>query len=255
VARAAARNILHAAHVVFLEQSRSELRLIRIALSIHNHRIRAVRRLVAHIENFFPRTQLVLRRAMTTQTPLHLQRFLLIHERHQVHWAMTRIAPNTFRDVNTVIEKDKVGKLIHPRPLQRFARAVTRPHRLQQLRVLGPDLRVAIHAGLSRRNPGETRCLDGRVAVAAIDAQPSHMMLMTEWHWLRFPHAGVGHVRRSLYCVGDPAQSSDYEYGAKDGGARQSIRTAMKDLRHSLYEIWLKETTRSIRVIMTASFG
>jgi hypothetical protein len=93
------------------------------------------------------------------------------------------------------------------------------------------------------------------MTVAAINAQPRHVMLVAKWHRLWFPHARKRHVRRSLYGIRDPAQCSNHKHRAKDGGAGQSIRTAMKDLRHSLYEIWLKEITRRVRVIITALFG
>jgi hypothetical protein len=93
------------------------------------------------------------------------------------------------------------------------------------------------------------------MTVAAINTQSCHVMLMAEWHWLWFSHARECDIRRSLYGVGHPAQSSNHEHRTKNRGARQSIRTAMKDLRHALYEIWLKETTRSVRVLITATFG
>jgi hypothetical protein len=60
------------------------------------------------------------------------------------------------------------------------------------------------------------------------------MMLMAEGNRLGLAHTFVGHVGRTLYGVSDPDQSSDDENGAEDGSARQRIRAAMKDLRHSL---------------------
>ena len=55
---------------------------------------------------------------MTAQAPFHLQRFLLVHQRHQVHRTVTCIAADALGDVNAVIEKNEVWKLVNARPLQ-----------------------------------------------------------------------------------------------------------------------------------------
>jgi hypothetical protein len=72
------------------------------------------------------------------------------------------------------------------------------------------------------------------MAVAAVNTESGNMMLMAEGDWLRLAHTGIGYVRRTLYCVTDPDQSCDDEDSAENGGARQRVRAAMKDLRHSL---------------------
>ena len=59
-------------------------------------------------------------------------------------------------------------------------------------------------------------------------------MLMTERNRLRFPHALKSDVGRTLHDVGDTSQCRNDENCAKDSGARQRVRAAMKDLRHSL---------------------
>src|SRR5580700_8106144 len=117
-------NVPHAAHVVLLHQRQPQLFLIDVTLPIHHHRIRARGLLVAHIEHLIPRPQIVLGRAMATQTPLHLQRLLLIHQRHPVNRTVAGVAPHALRDMNAVIEEYEVRKLVDPRPLQRFTRAV-----------------------------------------------------------------------------------------------------------------------------------
>ena len=91
---------------------------------------------------------------MASQAPFHLQTFLLVHDRHLIDRAVAGIAANALGDVNAVIEIDEVGELVDSRPLQRFAGAVAGADRLEQLGV-GPDLRVAVHAGLRRRNSRE----------------------------------------------------------------------------------------------------
>lgn len=64
---------------------------------------------------------------------------------------MTSRAPDPFVDVNAVIEINVVGKIVNPRPLQRFAGAKTGADGLQ-IWTIGPNLFVAIHADGSRRN-------------------------------------------------------------------------------------------------------
>ena len=47
-----------------------------------------------------------------------------------------------------------------------------------------PDLLMAVHARFGRRNARERRGFDGGMAIAAVDAQTAHVMLMTEWNRL-----------------------------------------------------------------------
>ena len=93
---------------------------------------------------------------------------------------------------------------------------------------------MTIHARLGRGDAGKTGTLDRGVTVAAIDAQSGNVMLMAERDRLRLANTGVGHIGGTLYGVTDPDQSCDDEDSAENGGARQRIRAAMKDLRHSL---------------------
>ena len=84
------------------------------------------------------------------------------------------------------------------------------------------------------------------MAVTAVDAEPGHVVLMTERYRLRLPNTGISDVGRSLHDVGHAAQCGNKENGAKDGGAGQRVRAAMKDLRHFSYESVLEEIWRSI---------
>jgi|SRR5580658_1216098 hypothetical protein len=79
------------------------------------------------------------------------------------------------------------------------------------------------------------------MAVAAVDAQSGNVVLMAERDRLRLAHPGVGHVGRTLDLHRHPRERSDYEYRAKDGGPGESIRTAMKNLRHSLMRPCLRD--------------
>src|SRR5208337_4371333 len=94
-------------------------------------------------------------------------------------------------------------QLVDPRPFQRPTGAETFADRLQISRVR-PNLRVAVHAGLGRRNPGEARLLHRAVTVAAVDAQPGHVVLMAEGDGLRLSDSSVGDVGRTLQLHQNP---------------------------------------------------
>ena len=153
---------------------------------------------------------------MAVQTPLHLQRSVVIHQRHAVHGAVTGIATYTLVDVNAVIEISEVGKIVHPRPDQRLAALVALPDRLKQRRV-GPDLGVAVHTGLGGRNTGEAGGLDRGMTVAAIDSQAGYVMLVAERNRLRFAHPGIGDVGRSLNFRRRPKQCRHHKHGTVYG--------------------------------------
>ena len=157
--RIATRNIFHPTHVVFLYQRRAQSILLTETLPIHDNRVRARWLLVAHVEHLIARAQIFLRVAVAVETPLHLQRRLLIHQRHLVYRPVAGIAADPLIDVNAVIEENKVWKLIDSGPLQRLAGAVAGAHWFEQLSV-GPDLRVAVHASAGRRDAGKTGGFD-----------------------------------------------------------------------------------------------
>src|ERR1700733_10168476 len=106
---------------------------------------------------------------------------------------MTGVAADSLIDMNAVIEVHEVGELVHAGPLQRVTGLVAGAYGFEQLGV-SPDLRVAVHAGLGRRDAGKTRGLDRGVTVAAIDAQTGNVVLMAERDWLRLLHPREGDV-------------------------------------------------------------
>src|SRR4029077_18075031 len=243
VTSAATRNIAYTAlaiaghqpscpNLVFRRQEGSQRLLVGEAVAIHRDGMCFRRGLIAHIKNLVARAQIFLGVPMTVQAPLHLQRFLLVHEWHLIDRTVAGVASHTLVDVNAVIEKYEVGKLVDAGPLQGFAAAKAGAHRLQQLGV-GPDLRMTVHAGLGGRNAGKTRSLDRGVAIAAVDAKARDMVLMTKWYRLRFSYTGVGDVRRALDLHCNPGQCSYHKHRAVNCDARQGICTALKNLRHS----------------------
>src|ERR1700722_9513404 len=92
-----------------------------------------------HVVNLAGGPQVLGRGAMAVQTPLHLQRVLLVHQRHQVYPSVAGGAPDSFVHVNFVIEVDEVRQVMDFDPGDRLAGCPTRPNRLQQ-RCVGPDL-------------------------------------------------------------------------------------------------------------------
>ena len=68
------------------------------------------------------------------------------------------------------------------------------------------------------------------MAIAAIDAESANVVLMTKWSGLRPGHPGVGDIRGALDLRRRPEQHGDDEDGAKDGGAGDGVRAAMKNL-------------------------
>ena len=134
---------------------------------------------------------------MAVQAPLHLQRILLIHERHFIHAAVTTGAADTFIHVDTVIEVHKVRQIVDARPLDRFAAAEAEPYGLEHGGVR-PDQRMTIHAGFRRRNPGKAGVFNGSMAITAIQSQAGSVVLMAERNGLLGRYVLSGDIRRAL---------------------------------------------------------
>ena len=147
----------------------------------------------SHIENLLARAQVLFRRAVTVETPFHLQRLVLPHERHAVDRAMASDAADALRYMDTMVEVNEVGKVVHSSPADRHAGLQTVAQRFQDIAV-GPDLRVTVHAGRGGRYAGERRNFHRRVAVTAVDAQPGDVMLMAKRHRLGAGDLGVGDI-------------------------------------------------------------
>src|SRR5262245_18915439 len=92
---------------------------------------------------------------------------------------MTGLATHALVHVDTVIEIRKVRQIVHARPGDRAVRAKTLAHGLQCGAGV-PDLRMAVHAGLGRRDVGEARGLDRRMAVTAVDPGVADVVRVAE---------------------------------------------------------------------------
>ena len=217
MARRATSNIHYRTHVVLLHQIFAQVNLASKRLLVDYNWQVSCGLLIAHIENLLTRTQILLWRAMAFDAPLHLQGRVVIHQRHAVHWPVTSIAAYTFVDMNTVIKINKIREIIHAAPDQRLPAAEALAHRLQQVGIR-PDLGMAVHAGLGRRNAGKVRRLNRCVAVTAVNTVPSDMVLMAEGHGLRPRDAGVSDVRRTLKLNASPQHARQRENPRVDRG-------------------------------------
>src|SRR5690242_18024025 len=110
---------------------------------------------------------------------------------------MAATATDSLVHVNAVVEVNEVRKIMHADPLQVFSGAEAFTDRFQHGRI-GPDLRVAVHAGASGRNAGEIRGLHRSVAIAAIDAQAADVVLMAEGRILDDGFACAGDISGAL---------------------------------------------------------
>ena len=143
---------------------------------------------------------------MAVEAELHRQRLGAIGQRHRVDAAVAFDAAHALGDVDVVAEENVVRQHGDAIPVQRVLLRETCAHRRQHRRA-GPDLRMAGHAGVRRRQSGARPFGDRRVAVAAIDAEFAGMMPMAERHGLR---------RRMDVRAGDPigAGKTDGEHDA-----------------------------------------
>lgn len=132
--------------VVFLDQPLPERELI-------------LGRLILHAVDIFARPDETLRRAVAFKTPVHVQRGHAPGERHLIDAAMAGGATDSLAHVNAVIEINEARQIVDPRPFNRLAGAETFPDRRQR-GTLRPDLRMAVHADLGRRNPGKRAFLN-----------------------------------------------------------------------------------------------
>ena len=131
---------------------------------------------------------------MTVETPIHVERVFPPRQRHPVDPTVTGRTSDSLVNVNTVIEIDETGEIVHARPLNRPIRPKTFAHRLEH-RTVGPDLRMAIHAGLGRRDAREGTFFDRSMAIAAIDTFVADVMFVAEWDGLAARHTDISNIR------------------------------------------------------------
>src|SRR5215469_6484123 len=97
-------------------------------------------------------------------------------------------------------EVNEVRQVVNFGPDNRLACRPTVPPRLKQLGI-GPDLRMAVHAGPGRRDTRIARLLNRRMAVLALKSQSLHMVFVAERNWLVGTLPLAGHPRRPLQLI------------------------------------------------------
>ncbi len=188
---------------------------IELLLKLAPHLYLVSGRLPFHVEDLVLRPEEPFRLAVAFEAPLHLQRCDLPRQRHQVDSPVTGRAAHAFVDVNRMVEINEVWQVVHASPLDGLSSSPAFAHRLK-VGAVGEDLRVAIHAGLCRRNASEGRSLNRCVAVAAINPVVARVMLMAELNWLLARNEGERVVGRALILCHKPKHERDEEDCAED---------------------------------------
>jgi hypothetical protein len=111
---------------------------------------------------------------------------------------MTGGAANAFVDVNAVIEISEIAESVNFDPLDGFIGAVTFAHGLEISNVVKQN-GVAIHAGLSRRDPGNRGGFNAGMTIAAVDAVVSRVMFVAELYGLITNDVLSGEIRSAGY--------------------------------------------------------
>jgi hypothetical protein len=169
---------------------------------------------------------------VAVEAPFHLQRRLLDHQRHAIDAAVARFTADALADVDAVIEVDEVRQIVHADPVERLVVAEAGAHRLE-VRAGVPDLRVAVDAGLGRRNAGRGRDLNRGMAIATLDANAAGVVLVAELHRLFDELISVGDEIGSLQRKDDPAEAEDQENDRNQAGFRPGVGDFRKYLRHA----------------------
>ena len=106
---------------------------------------------------------------MALETPAHRQRFDLTHRDHLIHATLTLDAANAAGDVTAVREEGVVRRLVNTNPRNRLPVRPGLPQRLKFRGVL-PDVRMAVHTNLRRRDRGELSAFDIDVAISTVES-------------------------------------------------------------------------------------
>ena len=136
--------------------------------------------------------------------------------------AVAGFTADALGDVDAVIEIHEVRQIVDADPVERLVVAEAGPHRLE-VRAGVPDLRVAVDAGLGRRNARRRRHLNRRVAIAALDANAADMMLVAELHRLLDELVRARDEIRSLQRQHDPADAKQQENQRNNAGFRPRV--------------------------------
>jgi hypothetical protein len=114
-----------------------------------------------------------------------------------------------------MIEINKVRQIVYASPFKSAVLAKAGANGFER-RTIRPNLGVAIHAGLRRRNSCKTAFFNRGVTVTAIDAYTRHMMLVAERYRLHPHYSRFREVGRPNQNADHSRQSSNDEDGTED---------------------------------------
>lgn len=188
--------------------------------------------LPVHIKDLALRTNKLLRFAMTSEAPFHLQRILLKNGGHVVDLAVTGRAADAFSNVNAVVKIGKLRQIVNAFPLYGRILAETFLYRFE-IRAVVPYLAVTVHARLRRRHSRRRRSLDSLVTITAINAVVADVMLVAELNRLLPLDIAACQVRRAcdLRVTQKGSARSNSSQNHADSG--DIVSTLIKKLRHS----------------------
>src|SRR3954468_8244045 len=133
-------------------------------------------------------------------------------------------ATDSFVDVNAVVEVGELGEIVDALPCDWCASAVTGADGLERGSA-NPNLLMTVHASFRGRDACERRRLHGGVAVAAIDAELTRVVSVTELHRLNAGDFFLCHIRRPANNVQGKAQHDRTSQPANDADFGKSIKT------------------------------
>ncbi len=134
-------------------------------------------------------------------------------------------------NVHAVVEEGIVRQVVHTDPAQRLVVLHAVLERREQLAV-PLDHRVAVHAGLRRRDVGNRRGLDGDVAVTAIETELTHVQLVAVRDGLLGRVTDVGELGGEEIPDACDRQDADCRAGDRQD-ERGPVRRFGKDLRQA----------------------
>jgi len=147
---------------------------------------------------------------MALHTPLHQQRIGLKYQRHLIDLPVASRAAHTFVDMNAVIEINEIGQAMNFDPLDGLVAAIALANGLEVRRSVEEN-RMAIHAGLRRRDTGHGGSFDAGMAVAAVDAVIADVVFMAELHWLLTGDVLPRQIRRACHREDGHERQADQE--------------------------------------------
>jgi hypothetical protein len=135
--------------------------------------------------------------------------------------------------VDAVVEIDEVREIVDARPPERRVVTKARAHRFEDWRGV-PDLGVAVHARLGRRDVGKGRLFDAGVAVAAVDPHAADVVRVAELDGLFDVDALIGVVARPVEQGEDGPETADEKQNCQNAEAGIDVAISMEELTHRL---------------------